>query len=198
MARGLGGTALAGGGTRDGARDAAETLVRQGATALLSFGYAGGLDPALRPGDLLVPNRVLAEGRRYDVDPQLAASFGGMGEQAMLGAAAVLATVAAKQRARADTGAAAVDLESGAVAAIAARNHLPFAVLRAICDPADRALPPIAVTALDRQGRVRVAAMLAAILRHPGQVPALRALGQDAAAARAALRARVELTGRLG
>jgi adenosylhomocysteine nucleosidase len=197
MTRGLGGIVAVGGGTREGAQEAAEELIRMGAGALLSFGYAGGLDPALKAGDLLIPTWVLAGGHYYPVDPSLAASFGGMREQVILGAMGVLGEVEAKQRVRQQTEACAVDLESGAVAQVAWRNRLPFAVLRAVCDPADRALPPMAVTALDRNGRVRKLHMLGAILRRPWQVPALIALGQDAAAARATLVAKVKETGRL-
>ncbi|HEX6141448.1 MAG TPA: hypothetical protein VFZ01_01920, partial [Geminicoccaceae bacterium] len=38
----------------------AATLVDEGVDALLSFGLAGGLEPTLRPGDLLLADRVLA------------------------------------------------------------------------------------------------------------------------------------------
>src|SRR6201999_2935043 len=43
----------------DGARRAARQLVDGGATHLLSFGLAGGLDPALPPGTLLLARKLL-------------------------------------------------------------------------------------------------------------------------------------------
>ena len=53
-----GGLLRAGGGTPAGAERAARQLVAEGAGALVSFGLAGGLDPALRPGALVVPARI--------------------------------------------------------------------------------------------------------------------------------------------
>ncbi|HEY0425948.1 MAG TPA: hypothetical protein VGC82_21710, partial [Rhodopila sp.] len=46
------------GGTPAGAGVAASELIEQGATALVSFGLAGGLDPALRPGTVVVASIV--------------------------------------------------------------------------------------------------------------------------------------------
>ncbi|MBV9758454.1 MAG: hypothetical protein JO047_15510, partial [Alphaproteobacteria bacterium] len=58
IARDLGRPA-AGGGNAIGAEQAARRLIDAGVRALLSFGLAGGLDPALRPGALLIPREVL-------------------------------------------------------------------------------------------------------------------------------------------
>ena len=90
-----------------------------------------------------------------------------------------------------DTSAAAVDLESGAVARIAATHGMPFAVLRAICDPAERALPPAALAALDARGVIGSWRVIASLAAQPGQLPALLALAADAAAARRSLVERV-------
>jgi len=180
-----------GGGRPEGAEAAAERLVARGATALISFGLAGGLDPALSSGTLVIPTHVIEHGHAYPADPSLAARFAARFGSPMplhaLSANTILATPTAKQAAHAATGAAIVDLESGAVARVAARHTLPFLVIRAVCDPADRALPPLALTALDAGGRITPARVLASLLRHPGQIPALLALARDAARARATL-----------
>ena len=53
---------------------ASEALIARGATALLSFGIAGGLDPALRTGSPVVATAVATEGgERLAADPVLAA-----------------------------------------------------------------------------------------------------------------------------
>jgi hypothetical protein len=62
--------------------------------------------------------------------------------------------------------------------------------LRAICDPADRALPPAALVALDTAGRLAAARLAMSVLASPGQLMALFGLARDASAARRALRAR--------
>ncbi len=201
LACGLGGRIAIGGGDAPGAAAAAAGLTRSGVTALLSFGLAGGLDPGLRAGDLVVPDAVLfPTGERWVADPALSRRLGpvaGPVAGTVLAADAILATAAAKRAAWQRTAAAAADLESGAVAREAAAHGLPFAVLRAVCDPAGRDLPPAALSALDRQGRIRPAALLRSLGRQPGQIVALVALGREAARARQALLTQVGVIGRL-
>jgi adenosylhomocysteine nucleosidase len=176
-----------GGGTPDGADAAARHLVGQGVTALVSFGLAGGLDPALRPGTLIIPSVVLSNGDTLSADASLADRFGGFTGHTILAGSVVAATGSAKRRLFAATQANAIDLESGAVAQIARARELPFVVVRAICDPADRDLPPAALIALDTDGGVGVAAVLRSVLGRPGQISGLLALARDAALARRAL-----------
>ena len=195
LARLLGGSVAIGGGDAAGAAAAAAGLVRSGATALLSFGLAGGLDPTIPAGALVVPLRVVGGGD-WPTDPVLSARLG-TPAGSLLAANAILAGRAAKQAAWQRTGALAVDMESGAVASTAAAHGLPFAVLRAVCDPAGRDLPPAALTALSPDGAIRPGTLLASLARHPRQLGALIALGREAARARAALLARVASIGRL-
>jgi adenosylhomocysteine nucleosidase len=72
---------------------------------------------------------------------------------------------------------------------------LPFAVLRAVADPAERDLPPAALLALDGGGRISFLRVLGSVIRNPGQVPGLLALAGDAAAARRALKERLRALG---
>jgi adenosylhomocysteine nucleosidase len=185
------GQAVAGNGTPAGAELAAEALVARGAKALLSFGLAGGLDPSLKPGDVIVPLAVIEHRISYRADPSLAKALGGGFGGFIVSAGHPVATRAEKADLWGDSMACAVDLESGAVARVAAAHHLPFAVLRAICDPAARGLPPAALAALDTRGTIAIGRVAASVLRHPGQIPALIALARDAAAARRALISRV-------
>jgi adenosylhomocysteine nucleosidase len=191
IARRAGWRVAIGGGTPAGATAAATTLVEQGCTGLISFGLAGGLDPALRPGALIVPSAVIDGDASHATDPNLSRMLGGTTPHVLIGAEAIVASVTAKRALRERTGATAVDLESGAVARIAAARGIPFAVLRAICDPADRALPRAAQIALEPGGEVSIWRVLASIAAHPGQLPALLALAADAASAKRSLVARV-------
>jgi adenosylhomocysteine nucleosidase len=177
----------AGGGTPAGAGVAAAGLIGDGATALISFGLAGGLDPALRPGTVIVPSVVLSDGERLAVDAGLAARFGGITGQVIRAGPRVVTSAAEKQGLFATTGAQAVDLESGAVARVALAYGLPFVVVRAICDPAERDLPAAALVALDPDGAIGLGAVMRSVLRRPGQIPGLVAVGWDAARARRAL-----------
>ncbi len=205
------GRVAAGGGDSAGAEQVARALVTDGARALLSFGLAGGLDPDLRPGRLIVPRAVLLgldeSGRPDDAagdvgrcaaNPAMVESLGGATCELILGASEVVSDAATKRRLREQTGASAIDLESGAVARIARERGLPFAVLRAICDPAERSLPPAALIALGGSGEIQILKLLASVAANPSQIPGLIALARDAAAARRALIRRVaELRDRL-
>ena len=69
-----------------------------------------------------------------------------------------------------------------------AREHdAPFAILRAVADPAERDLPPLAANAIDSEGRVNAHAVVTGLLRSPGQIGRLGRLARDSRAAFAAL-----------
>jgi adenosylhomocysteine nucleosidase len=191
LVRRLGWTVAIGGGTATGALSAADALTGQGCTSLISCGLAGALDPALRPGALIVPSAVLAGDARHATDPALSRILGGMSADTLHGADAIVTDAAAKRALWQQTGAAAVDLESGAVARVAAERGIPFAVLRAICDPAHRTLPPAVQASLDEGGGIALWRVFAALAANPAQLPLLIALAADAAAARRSLLARV-------
>ena len=191
IARRLGWRVAIGGGTGSGALVAAQKLIDEGSEALVSFGLAGGLDPVLRPGVLVVPAAVIVDGERYPTDPELSRMLGGVTMHALVGADEVVASVADKRRLHCRTAAAAVDLESGPIARVATAHGVPFAVLRAICDPANRALPAAALAAIDARGVIGMWSVIASLAARPGQLPALLALAVDATAARRSLVERV-------
>jgi hypothetical protein len=167
-------------------------MVAAGATRLLSFGLAGGLDPTLAPGTLVLASDVICDGVWLPTDARWRGSFAATDwvQGPLLAADAPLLDRHAKLAAFAATGAVAVDMESGAVARVAAQAGLPFVAVRAVADPAWRSVPERLVRAVDGQGRIRpLAAVLAAAL-HPLSALLLAA---DARAALAALRAAAAL-----
>lgn len=172
-----------GGGTPAGAARAAEDLIANGAAALISFGLAGGLNPELAAGTIIVPARV----NDYSCNSDLLAWLGGCTHQKAYAGDEIAVTTEQKSTLFVNTQADAIDLESGAVAAVAAQANIPFAVLRAIADPATQALPPAALIALNAGGQIKVLPILLSLLQNPLQVPVLIALAGDAAKARKAL-----------
>lgn len=167
---------------------AARALLAAGATRLMSFGLAGGLDPALAPGTLVLASAIIDGGTRHPTENAWAESLAlpAAVRAPLLGETKPLATPAAKAAAFAASGAAAVDLESGAVARVAAAAGVPVLALRAIADPAGRMVPTAALRSVDGQGRIRIRAALAALLLHPF---AMIELAIEARAGMAALRA---------
>ncbi len=180
-----------GGGSAEGARRAAERLLAQGARGLISFGFAAGLSPELMPGAVVVPRRVVAGGVSFAADADLAGRLGGLTPHDLLHSERIVGTAAEKGHLFARTGCAVLDMESGALARAALAERQPFAVLRAICDPAGRSLPPAAMLAIAGDGRVPSGRVRRAVVGRPRQIPGRVELARDSARARAALAQRV-------
>lgn len=170
------------GGVAGAAADGARAHVAAGVRALVSFGFAGGLDPSLPPGELVGGTFVW----RADGPPIGAATLDGEMRFIAGGIAGVdgpVMSVAAKAALHAVSGAIAVDMESHAVAAAAAAAGLPLYVLRAIADPAARSVPSAALAGIGPDGRRRPLAVLARLLVHPAQIAAIIRLAGDSKAA---------------
>jgi adenosylhomocysteine nucleosidase len=191
IAAGVGVRALAGGG--DAARLAAaiDRGVGEGASGLLSFGMAGGLEPGLAPGTIVVPGVVIAGTERFATDPLWTRNLRAMlphgVKGALAGVSSPAATISAKAGLRAATGAAAADMESHIAARAALRFCLPLAVLRVIADPAERALPSAAIAALGEDGRPDLWALLRSLFGDPTQLSPLIGVAADARRAMAVL-----------
>src|SRR5260370_19693468 len=65
IVRRIGWRAVAVGGDADRTRRAIAQLIAEGASALVSFGICGGLDPALGSGALILPHAVSSEDGRH-------------------------------------------------------------------------------------------------------------------------------------
>lgn len=208
VARAPGVTTLVGAGRADRLAAKLETAIAGGARRLLSFGVAGALAPHLQPGDLIIGRSLIDGARRTPCDPAWSAAMlkrlrhsapslprfarnDGLAIRAFFadvaGVDAPVADPIAKAALHAATGAAAVDMESAVVARAAERHRLPFAILRAVADPAHRALPPAALVAMRADGGVDLAAVLGALVREPRQLAALVRLGLDSRRALLAL-----------
>lgn len=173
---------------------AARALVAAGAKRLLSFGLAGGLDPALKPGTLVLATKVVAATEAWPTDDRWrrACLRPGMVEAALAGSDTAICARADKEVLHRASGAVAVDMESHAIARVAAAAGLPLLALRAIADPAGRALPQGVVRVIDGQGKISLAAALWALLTHP---LAMALLARDARAGLAGLRSARGLLG---
>lgn len=191
LAQRRGASVVIGGGTAAGAEAAVSQALATGATAVVSFGLAGGLDPSLRAGEIVVPRAVRCGTEELSTDPLLNEWLGGATQHLLLGAAGVVGDIAAKRRLWQKTGAAVIDVESGPVARATAARGVPFAALRAVCDPAGQSLPAAALVALSATGVVGLTRVLSSIAASPRQLASLVSLSVGASAARRSLARRL-------
>ena len=140
---------------------------------VLTCGFAGGLNPDLKPGDV-----VFESGKRKAESGNL--------EEKLLAAGArpvrffcadrVATTAAEKRKLREETGADAVEMESAAIHAVCAERGIPCATVRVISDTAGEDLP-LDFNALAKADKNLDFGRLAwAIAKSPGKIGALLAL----------------------
>lgn len=170
---------------RGAARQAAEEAVAKGATALLSFGIAAGLDPKLSPGAVVTASYVHDGIKALLTDAawteRLRDELSRMSRAArdpIAHAHEVLMTPTDKARVRTQTGASVADMESYGVAECAEAHHLPFATVRVVADTFEDSLPKIAVEATLANGSVDVIKSIFSAITHPGQIAELIQLGR--------------------
>ncbi len=164
-------------------------LAEETPAALLSFGIAGALDPGLSPGALIAASAVIA-GHAMATDAswtRAIAAATGARIAPIAGSDSLVPDAAAKTSLMAATGAAAVDMESQVVARHARRLGVPFAVLRAIADTADEAIPRAAANGLDAAGNPAPWQVMRGLLRRPQDLPGVIRLARRSRAALSAL-----------
>ena len=184
------------GGSPGRAYAGAEQLLRNGASALVSFGIAGALDTALMPGRIVLAEGVIdGTGQQFQTDEAWRRR---LMESSTPHVEFTCGTIATMEKAAATpsekatlfgrTGALAVDMESSGVASAAARHNVPFIAIRAIADPASRRLPKSALKGLAPDGTTRPLAVLLELALRPWELSGLMQLGRDTSTALASLR----------
>jgi len=127
------------------ARRAAVAMIELYAPAVIySVGFAGALDPSLKPGDVVQPAQVIdaSDGSRVDLSA-------GKGVLVTFGS---VASPAQKAQLRDSYGAQLVDMEAAAVARAAQAHGVEFAAVKAISDEFDFTFPEIE-RFVDAEGR---------------------------------------------
>src|SRR5277367_4268536 len=170
-------------------------LTDQPIILVISWGVCGGLDPRLRPGDLILGAEVVSAEGRINTDEAVTSSLAQrltdagarVAVERLAGVSSPVSTAHAKAELRRASGAAAVDMESLIAGRFALERQTPFAILRAVADPADRDLPPLVASAVDSSGRINIAAVIEELVRSPRQLAGLFAAARDSQAAFRAL-----------
>lgn len=156
--------------------------------ALISFGVAGGLDPSVKVGDMVVPDTIIYNNRTWRASPELSREIRLKLERAGIFAhRGPIVGVEGLTQGRADwreqfrrtTGADAVDMETHIAAEFAESRDIPFTAIRAISDTVGQTLPPAAMLPLNENGGVRMNLVIGSILWNPGQIGDLIRTGRD-------------------
>jgi adenosylhomocysteine nucleosidase len=164
------------------ARWLARELIKKGVTRLLSFGVAGGLEPGLPVGTLVLGTQVASRDGNWVCDSAWlnalsqklpAAHCGGV-----WGSEIIVPTASDKRMLYEKSHCLIVDMESQCVAQIASEAKIPFAVMRAVCDTSDMTMPPVVMAAINEDGSTNYKQVLLQLLRHPGQIPSLFHVGR--------------------
>ncbi len=177
------------------ARHAATELQAGGVGALVSFGVAGALEPGLKSGDLVLPKSILVADKKYPTTSvwrnQLQQSLRSLQlnivDDNLVSSPTTLTTEREKRQFAETTGACAVDMESGAIAEIAAQSGIPFIVIRAIIDPVEFSPPEMLLSAIKPDGSVNALRLTTLILNRSVPISSLLHLAKGMRAARKTL-----------
>ena len=180
----------------ENATSAAQQLIDHGATALVSWGTAGGLSDDLRSGDLLLPGFVqLENNQKYQTDLNWRQRLVGKissdlkpHEGLLFETNEVITSAEQKSQLHKKTSAIAVDMESGSVAKIADQNNLPFLIIRSVVDTSDETIPMSAINSIDEFGQTKPTALTASLIKNPCDIPKLIKLGKHFQQARKSLK----------
>jgi adenosylhomocysteine nucleosidase len=185
----------------ENAYGAARWLARHGVTALAAMGISGGLNPDLKPGDIVVPELIMEYGngrphKRWMTDSDFVHRFHAISNRlglavyrgAILSTEKPVLTTPGKTALYTTTGAQAVDMESAAVARAAAEAGLAVVVLRAICDRATDDVSQAQFNLLDTDGTIRWPFLAVTLLHRPDRISGLIGRGRQYAKGLSALK----------
>ena len=170
----------------ENARMAAETLLEQNVSALVSWGTAGALTETIHSGDLLLADSIISnDAKNYSFDAewnkrianQLCNTSLKIRNGMITHARQVLTTVEDKKNLHSKTNALAVDMESLAIARFAVKEKLPCVSVRAIIDEASQCIPEAVTRNTDIFGRPSLFPLFSSLIRKPGLIAELIKLG---------------------
>jgi adenosylhomocysteine nucleosidase len=185
------------------AANAAQILVDLKVDALVSWGVAGSLDPALVAGDIVLPVDVLDDdGQYFPVNRAWHTALknrlnhqGVYAEGKLVSTHDVQQDIRLKSELHQATQAMAVDMESAAVAKVAFNANKPFVVIRTIFDTAAMHIPTSSANATDQYGQVSMLKLVTGLMRSPAELLQYPKLVSSFAKAKRSLRHVVELCG---
>ena len=178
-------------GTRAAIAATERLLASASVPLVVVVGIAGASAPHLRVGDVVVPESVI---HGHDGTTHTSTIVRGVDRQGTIHTSDELLVDADAVAALHRRGIVAMDMETGAIAAVCDRHGVLWTAFRAISDTIDRPVDKDVMTMLSRDGTPNVGAALRFVARRPHKIPHLVALARDSnkacnAAAAAAERA---------
>lgn len=161
---------------------------------IVSFGIAGGMDPKLKSGSVLLPKAVVTDdGAVFQTDDtwrrSVAKNWPVAREQSrQLGVNKVIKSIDEKMQLFQATGAHALDMESHVIAAYAKKRGIPFLILRSIADSAKDTVPEIALAGMNKNGRATALSLLRKLIQRPSSLTQVAKLAYTSNTAMRALK----------
>jgi adenosylhomocysteine nucleosidase len=166
-------TLITGIGRQNAAKSMRGILAATSPQLVLTCGFAGGLNPDLKIGDVLFE---LAGPAANDEKLTSGLAAAGVKRAKFFCADRIATTVAEKSKLRDETGADAVEMESAAIHAVCAERGVPCATVRVISDTAHEDLP-LDFNALAKPDKnLSYGKLFLAIAKSPGVIAALMEL----------------------
>jgi nucleoside phosphorylase len=172
---------------KENAYTLAKALVKNGCNILISFGYAGALDPQLSAGDLVIPKSVIdAKNNIFRTDRELHEKISGhfsnkikLSSGRLFGSETIIWDAEEKKRVLKRYNTETVDMESLGVAQAAIENKCSFLIVRAISDTAKQNLPKHTLKSFNLNNSIKISSILIDLAKNPNEIPSLLELVQN-------------------
>jgi len=164
------------------AKNATERLLKTNVTTLISWGTAAGLVDEFRSGDLVLPEIIISSvGQSYLTDATwnqkiyecISSTPIVVHKKPISSSNKLLNSSQKKIDCHRETGASAADMESAAIAMVAAEKNLPFIAIRTIVDEINSSIPCCVMNNIDTYGNANIPRLLLELLRSPQQIASI-------------------------
>jgi adenosylhomocysteine nucleosidase len=173
-------------GRKNAEKSVREFLANNSPELVLTCGFAGGLNPDLKPGEVVFETAFPGSSRRESAQTErgekMEPTHVGCYEELIAAGAKpakffcadrIATTAAEKKKLRAETGADAVEMESAAIHAVCRERGIPWATVRVISDTANEDLPLDFNVLAKPDMNLNYGKLALAILKSPGKIGAL-------------------------
>jgi len=159
-------------GRQNAEKSVREFLATNSPELVLTCGFTGGLNPDLKPGEVVFELTV-SELRTPNSELRAQLLAAGAKPAKFFCTDRIATTVAEKKKLRAETGADAVEMESEAIHAVCRERGIPCATVRVISDTANEDLPLDFNQLFKPDMSLDYGKLALAILKSPGKIGAL-------------------------